>query len=809
MYQTGYQRLIKGKMKKITILLSVILLATATESFAQIRKANRNFDLYKYSKAIPLYQKAARSKKDEVRKEATLRLADCYRFVNNAEEARSWYLRATEFSNIDPINYFYLGQAYRTLQEYALAQEAFQKYATLQPDDPRGEAYARYCGMMEEWQLFPPASEIRNVKNLNSRYSDFGPAFFENGLVYTSDRNPSLLENKRYGWTNFNYLNLYQADPKFFRDFWRDMAEPVSMSSKFNQTFHDGPAFFTPDSKSIYLTRTKVEKIRKEGNSVLTYMLKIYYSSLEDKIDYKAFPHNSDSYSTGHPTVSKDGKTMIFATDMPGGKGGSDLYLSSLTGGSWSTPVSMGEQINTFGNEVFPTLVNDTLLYFASDGLPGYGGLDLYVCRLADGRWSEPENLHTPINSSYDDFSIAVAADMKSGFFSSNRPGGEGNDDIYAFRNARPPVKTIPVKPAIQPVLLAMKGMVNDKTTGKPFEKAKVFVLNTKSNKVKVLETNADGVFTMPAEKNILYVAKAVKSGYIDDCLNFRIESSDTASLYEVPRPLMLDKLEVNKSFRVENIYYDLDKWFIREDAKPALDNLVEIMKKYPITAELSSHTDSRASHAYNEELSQKRAEAAVRYIVLQGVDPSRIIAKGYGENRLVNGCSDGVICTEEEHQANRRTEFKILSIQQQTADDGFNPDTFATEDEVDVYLFDPEFFRKCFGSKALPRENITNDLKVEKTVAQEVLLPAPAQTVSGACYGVQLAAVGNIMPVNDPWFKGIKDIKIYKSGRLNKYVAGCNDRETAQKLLSDIQAKGFKEAFLVKIENEQILLAR
>jgi outer membrane protein OmpA-like peptidoglycan-associated protein len=313
----------------------------------------------------------------------------------------------------------------------------------------------------------------------------------------------------------------------------------------------------------------------------------------------------------------------------------------------------------------------------------------------------------------------------------------------------------------------------------------------------------------MPAEKNILYVAKAVKPGYIDDCLNFRIESSDTTSLYEVPRPLMLDKLEVNKSFRVENIYYDLDKWFIREDARPALDNLVEIMKKYPITAELSSHTDSRASQAYNDELSQKRAEAAVRYIVLQGVDPSRIIAKGYGESRLVNGCSDGVICTEEEHQANRRTEFKILSIEQQVSQNDFNPDTFVTDDEVDVYLFDPEFFRKCFGSIALPRENITNDLKVEKTVAQEVLLPAPAQTVSGACYGVQLAAVGNIMPVNDPWFKGIKDIKIYKSGRLNKYVAGCNDRETAQKLLADIQAKGFKEAFLVKIENEQILLAR
>jgi hypothetical protein len=192
---------------------------------------------------------------------------------------------------------------------------------------------------------------------------------------------------------------------------------------------------------------------------------------------------------------------------------------------------------------------------------------------------------------------------------------------------------------------------------------------------------------------------------------------------------------------------------------------------------------------------------------VLQGIDPSRIIAKGYGENRLVNGCSDGVSCTEEEHQANRRTEFKILSIQPQISDDGFNPDTFTSGDEVDVYLFDPEFFRKCFGTQTSPRASVSNTVQEGKTTVQEVSLKAVTQEDAEACYGVQLAEVGNIMPVNDPWFKGISDIKIYKSGRLNKYIAGCYpDRATALKSMSEIVSMGFKDAYIVRIENGKVI---
>jgi outer membrane protein OmpA-like peptidoglycan-associated protein len=798
-------------MRKLTCLLTFILFATAATGFAQIKKANKLYNLYDYSQAIPYYLKAVKSKKKETQKEATFKLAESYRMVNNASEARSWYKRSLQYNDVAPINYFYLGQAARTLQEYKDAEQAFRKYAALVPDDLRGELYAGYCALMEDWEELEPSAEVKNTKNINSKYADFGPAFYKDGVVFASDRNPSLIEEHRYGWTNYNYLNLYMSTPKYFEDFWGDMGSPAAMSSQFNQSFHDGPAFFTQDNNKMFLTRTNKKSGDKGEEGIITFLLKIFYTVIKDgKTEFKAFPYNSEQYSVGHPTVSADGNTMIFVSDMSGSTGGTDLYKSIFTDGSWSTPVNLGETLNTIGNEGFPTLVNDTLLYFSSDGHPGYGGQDIFVSHMIEGEWSGPQNLYAPINSSYDDFSIAVSSDLSSGFFSSNRPGGLGSDDIYAFRNAKPSVKAIPViaKAKISP--LSMKGFVKDKTSGKPLGGAMVFVLNTKTNKVKVLETGTDGIFTLPAEKDVLYISKAVKPDYMDDCLNFRIMEADTSAIYDVPRPLMLDKLEVNKSFRVENIYYDLDKWFIREDAKPALDNLVEIMKKYPITAELSSHTDSRASNAYNDELSQKRAEAAVRYIVLQGVDPSRLVAKGYGETRLVNKCSDGVSCTEDEHQQNRRTEFKILSIEKRIDDPDFNPNVFKAGDEVDVYLFDPDFFRNCMGEKkpsAEQSENIKSQLPSNIDAFSE---GGKVAEPFAFCYGVQIAAVGKNLPVNDPWFKGIHQIKIYSSGKLNKYVAGCEtDKSQAESLLSSIKGKGFREAFIVKIEGDNITSAK
>lgn len=799
-------------MRNIKIILATLFLVTGMQGFSQIKKANRQFELYKYARAIPLYLKAAESRDDVVKKEATIKLADCYRFTNDVAEARSWYQRVTEFNDIEPVNFYYLGQAARSLQDYDQAKAAFEKYATLVPDDPKGKLYAGYCALMAEWSKKSPSAEVKNADNLNSTYSDFGPVFFEKGIVYTSDRNPSLLENKRYGWTNFNYLNLFQADPKYYKDFWGPMHNPTPMSSKFNQSYHDGPASFSDNFSKIFITRTVIDKVQRVKGAPLTYVLKIFYANLsEGKDGYIEFPYNSDSYSVGHPTISSDGKHLIFVSDKPGGSGGSDLYSSEFTGGKWSEPVNLGGILNSIGNEVFPTLVNDTLLYFASDGHPGYGGLDIFVSCLTNGGWSKPENLYAPVNSSYDDFAIAVSKDLKSGFFSSDRPGGKGSDDIYAFKNAvYPTIKEVENQQFITKNM-NISGYVKDKTTRMPLAGAQVFVLNTKTNKVRILETNPEGFFTTPVEKDVLYVTKAVKPDYLTDCLNFKIDLTDTVTNQETPRDLLLDKLEVDKVFRVENIYYDLDKWFIREDAKPSLDNLVAILRQYPIRIELSSHTDCRASDEYNDELSQKRAEAAIRYIVLQGIDPSRLIAKGYGEKKLINKCQDGVQCTEEEHQANRRTEFKILSIDKPVLNQSLKPSLFKTGEEVDIYLFEPDFFNKCFETADTPENN-------QSALSGKTMSADKPSTETGLnnmvnneiCFGVQLLASASKISLTDPELKGIAHVQCYESGKWYKYIAGCEaDYSNAVQLRKQIADKGFKDAFVVKIENGKIMAAR
>lgn len=797
-------------MKNKKIIIAVIFMAFSLQVFPQLKRANRQYDLFNYSKAIPLYKKAAESKDVNVSKEATAKLADCYRLINDVNESRAWYQRATSFEGTEPMNYFYLGQALRSLQSYDEAKKAFQKYAELNPNDTRGTLYADFCTKIEEWVDLMPSAEVKNTGSLNSKFSDFGPAYYKDGIVLASDRQLSLLDTRPYYWTNFSFLDLYYSEPKYYQDFWSDMSDPSSLSQKFNQTYHDGPACFVGDSK-IFLTRTTMERVKKGDKNIRTHVLKIYYADLGDgKVKYSDFPFNSDDFSNGHPAGFSDQKTIIFVSDMPGGFGGSDLYKTVLADGSWSKPENLGAHINSFGNEVFPTLVNDTLLYFASDGLPGYGGLDLYVSSFKNGKWGTPVNLKAPINSSYDDFAIAVNENLTSGFFSSDRPGGQGSDDIYAFRNAIQPGKKELFDQDLEAQKLMVSGYVKEKTSKKPLGGAKVFVLNTKTNKVKVLETNPEGYFSTPVEKGVLYIARAAKPDYLNDCLNFRITPNDTVSNQKTPRDLLLDKLEVDKVFQLENIYYDLDKWYIREDAKPPLDNLVSIMKQFPISIELSSHTDCRASDGYNDELSQKRAESAVRYIILQGIDPSRMVAKGYGEKKLVNRCSDGVECTEAEHQANRRTEFRILSIDKPANNNQFDPMVFEVGEEVDVYLFDPEFFSQCVGVKdEVKTEKVSVTPAKTSTTNSQVATVAQTSTEEGICYGVQLLASVTEIPLDDRELKNATNVKSYFSGKWYKYVSGCEKSyEDASRLRKDLVSKGFSNSFVVKIEDGKVTSA-
>lgn len=685
-------------MKRINIFLTVFLLALSISAFSQVKKANKHFELFEYAEAIPYYLKAVDSDNSNERSISVQRLADCYRMTRNFAEAKKWYEQALTVPNADPINYFYLGQSLRSLGMYNEAADAFAAFNQALPDSLNGERNYQYCIDIQQWLDLPEQAHVFNVEKINSEYSDFGPVFYNGELVFTSDRPKDVLDKNVYGWTNFGYLNLYSSVPEYSGNFWGALKEPQFMDRDFNLLYHDGPVCFSSDFSQVYITRTTTKHAKKEKGKMKTYLLQIYSAEVDrdgNVSKYKAFPFNSDEYSVAHPALSPGNHQIIFSSDMPGGFGGADLYVSTLVDGKWTEPKNLGANVNTEANEVFPYWADDSLLYFSSEGHLGYGGLDIFRSELSGSGWSDPENLKTPINSPSDDFGMVLDENASRGFFSSNRPEGKGADDIYAFEKLKTATKKQPVVQKERPQSgLWIHGFVKDKSSLEPIPEATVFMLLPNGEEVMVLKTDEDGGYNAPVEYDELYVVKAMKNGYIHDASMFRTPDEGVSD-FTVPQDLLLSKLEVNQVFTINNIYYDLDKWAIRADAEPPLDNLVRIMKQYPIHAELSSHTDSRASFDYNMELSQKRAESAVRYMVLQGVDPSRITAKGYGETKLVNGCADGVPCTEEEHQANRRTEFKITEVDntRSTYGEQFNLDLFKAGDVVSIRMFDVTFF--------------------------------------------------------------------------------------------------------------------
>lgn len=690
-------------MKNSVIILIILLTFGASLPLeASTRKADRFFEQFRYARAIPLYKKAVLSKSEAGKKEATVRLADCYRLTGDIREARSWYAKAVAFDNPEPVTYYYYGQALKGVGQYQQAKEAFEKFSDLMPDDPRGKIMAEQCANIGELLSLPGSFEIKNVRELNTRFADFSPVYFNNGLALISDRRSELEEEKIFEWTNNGYLDLFFSQPAYLGDYWEKMNAPDRLCQQFNQVYHDGPFAFSEPDKKVVITRTLRARVPKDGENFRTHRFQLYEGFLTSasKVDYQPLPFNNPAWSLGHPALSSDGKKMIFASDKPGGEGGSDLYVSTLDGANWSDPVNLGPTVNSFGNEAFPVLRNDTL-WFASDGLPGYGGLDIFMSYAKDGIMSEPVNMLKPVNSPYDDFGLTFRPGTGEGFFSSNRPGGEGSDDIYAFRNyAGPGQSWSPGQKAPVMKKLLISGLVKDKTTLQTLENARLFILNALTDEVLVGKTDKNGYFEAPAQVGISYVVKAMKEGYLDDCLWFTIDEKEEAENLKIPRDLLLATYEVGQVFTIDNIYYDLDKWNIRDDARPALDNLVRMMKQSPVTIELSSHTDSRASDEYNLELSFKRAESAVRYITLSGVNPARITAKGYGETMLVNHCKNGVLCSEKEHQANRRTEFKILSVEDPGSESQVKLIDYIPGDIIPAQLLDCDFFKGCQPDK-------------------------------------------------------------------------------------------------------------
>ena len=619
-------------------------------------KGNDQFLSGEYQYAINTFSQIL--DQDSSNLEANRIIAESYRLSNRVEKSESYYRQLAE-EEPSFNHYFFLGQSLKAQQKNAEAKAAFEKARTYTSDEVlllRNQREIESIELAQGIGSYWPKHELINYKELNTAGADYAPVFSEDFLYFTSGRQASGL----YPATGTPYTKLFRARADGLKvDVGAIQALP---EFKNEEGLNQGAIAISPDGNTIIYGR---------GNSISSKDLSetalfVSYFRGSGFTQPIWMPVNEDeTWWNSTPAFSPDGLELYFASNRPGGFGGIDLYKATrLANSDFGNPVNLGPAINTPGNEMFPRMAEDGKFFFSSDGHPGYGKLDLFVAE-SDGSGKQLViNLGENINSKDDDFGIFFTEYPKAGFLSSNREGGVGDDDIYYFEDKTP-------KPKIVNVLLNVftKELKADGTPGVlPQARVVLYGSDGKQQGGDFTNTNGRVRFTMSTDSD--YTIIASKSGYFSKSIPYTTKGKtpDPATLVQevtnisLDTTLVLDQLILDKSIVLDNIYYDLDKAEIRPDAAVELDKLVKILLDNPaIRIELSSHTDTRSSDAYNLDLSQRRAQSAVDYIVSKGVDAARLVAKGYGESQLIIKDAQ----TEEEHQTNRRTEFKVIEIKE------------------------------------------------------------------------------------------------------------------------------------------------
>ncbi|EIA07152.1 OmpA family protein [Flavobacterium frigoris] len=622
---------------------------------AQLASADKKYENYSYIDAIKTYERVA--EKGYKSADMFQKLGNAYYFNGKLEQSAKWYGELFAMTtDIQPVYYYRYAQSLRAIGENDKANEMLKKFTKLSDDDSRGDLFLKNVNYLDVIKNNSGRYTVENA-GINSQYSDYGAAITLNKIVFASARDTGSLGQRKHTWTNQHFTDLYVAD--------LDGEMNPGTVDKFNKTvkskFHEATPTFTKDGKTMYFTRNNYLSGKKGKNENNITLIKIYKATLENDqwVNIMELPFDSDNYSTAHPALSPDDKTLYFASDMPGTLGQSDLFKVQVNeDGTFGTPINLGKTINTEGRETFPFINDENEVYFASDGHPGLGGLDIFVSKInEDGTFNKVQNVGTDVNSPKDDFAYWIDTKSRKGFFTSNRDGGEGFDDIYKFLELR--------KLACEQVLM---GKITDAATDEILPGAKIRLFDSRFNLMGEVIADAKADYSFIVECGKVYNVRAEKEDYTTKEEKVTIDKSNGKTNLNIALEQEQCKVAVGddlgKCFGIKMIYFDLDKSNIRKEAALDLEKILDVLSQNPtMKLDIRSHTDSRASNKYNEDLSDRRAKSTINWLIKNGVSPDRLIGKGYGETELVNKCSDGVDCTEDEHQMNRRSEFIITAL--------------------------------------------------------------------------------------------------------------------------------------------------
>lgn len=661
-------------------LLTIVLICTvAISSFGQkrthIRSADEAFEDKRYTVAIEKYQKAyTKSKKNEAEKDRiAFMLAECYRLTNNWKRAKGQYRRLirTGYEAKEPQILLYYAEIMRWEGDLQEAKTYFELYAEKVPDDPRGPNGVASCELIPEWQENLTKYEVAEEKGLNSREADFAPTYLNenyDALIFTSTREGAKGKDTDE-WTDQNFSSLFTAR----LDVKGEWSTPVLLDDQeddgVNTEANEGAPMMSPDFNTLYFTRCPNEDNKENGCMIMTSRRTGRFWSKPEMLELT----NDSSEAVGHPTLSEDELIVYFSSNREGGFGGNDIWVAfrdSKTE-SFRRAQNLGPVINTPGDEMFPFLRSDTLLYFASDGHLTMGGMDIQYSSIdEEGKWGEPVNMRAPINSEGNDFAIIFHPVEERGYFTSDR-NIRTQEDIYSF--------------IIPPVEFTLTGVVKDNNTLQFVENAQVDIVGSDGISM-TTRTNDKGVYMFGKSQimqNTTYELTVSKENYFNE--TGKVTTVGLERSRDLERDFLLNPIPEDPIVLPE-IQYDLDKWDLKPQFQDSLQGLITTLDENPnLVVELASHTDARASFEYNDVLSQKRAQSVVDYLIERGIDPERLVAKGYGERapRVMRKTitrdgftfEEGMVLTEtfidsipdeevkeEAHQLNRRTEFRVLS---------------------------------------------------------------------------------------------------------------------------------------------------